>query len=125
MESPRSPYMRDSKCGVSHPMQTPQKNACYVGSTKNLKLSYGLTTNKTRSSKEYISAVWPTMSTRWTTPTTLLSAIFKSSPLKRSQMKLVFRRETWWQCNFGTIFKSLNVRKDIQSLMKSNIRTLY
>ena len=89
MESPRSPYMRDSKCGVSHPMQTPQKNACYVGSTKNLKLSYGLTTNKTRSSKEYISAVWPTMSTRWTTPTTLLSAIFKSSPLKRSQMKFL------------------------------------
>ena len=54
----------------------------------------GLRTNQTRSSKEYTNAVWPTMSTRWITPTTPLLAIFKSLRIKRSQMKLVFSEET-------------------------------
>ena len=27
-------------------------------------------------------------------------------------------RETWWQCNLGTIFEGLNIRKDLQSMLK-------
>ena len=34
-------------------------------------------------------------------------------------------RETWWQCHLGTIFDGLNIRKDLQSMIKFKNRIQY
>ena len=34
-------------------------------------------------------------------------------------------RETWWQCHLGTIFEGLNIRKDLQSMIKFKNRVQY
>ena len=39
--------------------------------------------------------------------------------------KQLLARETWWQCHLGTIFDGLNIRKDLQSMIKFKNRVQY
>ena len=39
--------------------------------------------------------------------------------------KQLLARETWWQCHLGTIFDGLNIRKDLQSMIKFKNRIQY
>ena len=42
-----------------------------------------------------------------------------------SDEEKLLSRETWWQCNLGTIFEGLNIRKDLQSMVKFQNRIQY
>ena len=110
MESPGSPYILDSKCGVSHPMYTPQER---VGSTKNLKLRWAnhkLDVKLKRVNKCSVAHHVHAMDHSNDITFSYLQ-IFAIEAV--SDETCLLRRETWWQCNLGTIFKGLNVRKDI------------
>ena len=101
------------------------KNACYVGSTKNLKLRWANHKSDAKlkrvnkcSVAHYVHAM--------DHPNDITFSYLQIFAIEAVSDEIyLVRRETWWQCNLGTIFKGLNVTKDIQSMMKSNIRTLY
>ena len=101
------------------------KNACYVGSTKNLKLRWAKHKSDAKLKRvNKCSVAHHVNAIDHPNDTTFSYLQIFAIEVVSDEIYLV-RRETWWQCNLGTIFKGLNVTKDIQPMMKSNIRTLY
>ena len=101
------------------------KNACYVGSTKNFKLRWANHKSDVKLKRVNKCSVAHHVHAMDHPNDFTFSYLQIFTIEVVSDETCLLRRETWWQCNFGIISKGLNVRKDIQSIMKSNIRTLY
>ena len=94
----------------------------YVGSTTNLKLRWAghksdckLGYTKKCSVAKHVKAV-----DHPTDPQVNFLGIVAIESVKNEEQLLA--RETWWQCHLGTIFEGLNIRRDLQSMVKFNNR---
>ena len=106
-------------CCKEHP------KAMYVGSSTNLKLRWAghksdskLGYTKKCAVAKHVRAVNHPVDPQ----ANFLEIIAIESVNEENQL---LARETWWQCHLGTIFEGLNIRKDLQSMVRFKNRVQF
>jgi hypothetical protein len=115
------------RCKIHH-------EAVYVGSTKNLKLRWANHKSDVLLKKTQKCAVSQHMNARThdlplrqgePLPSHLHEYLEIFAVDQVQEEASLLRKETWWQCNFGSLFVGLNARKDLNSMLRYNNRILY
>ena len=95
-------------------------DACYIGSTTNLKLRWANHKSDCKLKKVTKCSVADHVS-RMVHPNDATFSFLEIFAIDAVEHECdLHQREIWWQCNIGTFFKGLNIRKDFQSMLRKN-----